>query len=163
MDDKLNKLIMPIATYLESGRIQKEFLFENRTSEYKSENEFIAIAEGRELPIYIFTYNIEMTQFIYTDLMINPDQVEVIDKSIPARHHAQFISQQIADEGRLNNHKFELNDKDFLKLIRHHQIATVSYSEEQSAEAAAGLGSHDIYIIGQPEEIEEISEKENTQ
>ena len=56
-----------------------------------------------------------------------------------------------------------MNDKDFLKLIRHHQIATVSYSEEQSAEAAAGLGSHDIYIIGQPEEIEEISEKENTQ
>ena len=61
MDDKLNKLIEPIATFRDSGKIQKEFLFENKTGEYKPENEFIAIAEGRELPIYIFTYNVEMT------------------------------------------------------------------------------------------------------
>jgi len=32
----------------------------------------------------------------------------------------------------LNNHKFELNDQDFYKLIRHHQIATVSYTDDQS-------------------------------
>jgi len=32
----------------------------------------------------------------------------------------------------LNNHKFELNDEDFFKLIRHHTIATVSYSADQN-------------------------------
>jgi hypothetical protein len=52
----------------------------------------VAIAEGLDLPFYIFTYNVEMTQFISTDLSREPDQVELIDKSIPARHHAQFIS-----------------------------------------------------------------------
>lgn len=77
----------------------------DRTNEtYKPGKEFVAIAEGLDLPFYIFTYNVEMTQFISTDLTREPDQVELIDKSIPARHHAQFIASQIADEGRLNNH-----------------------------------------------------------
>ena len=48
----------------------------------------MAIAECRKLPIYIFTYNIEMTQFIYTNLMVSQDQQEILDKSIIARHHA---------------------------------------------------------------------------
>ena len=77
----------------------------DRTNEtYQPGKEFVAIAEGLDLPFYIFTYNVEMTQFISTDLTREPDQVELIDKSIPARHHAQFIASQIADEGRLNNH-----------------------------------------------------------
>jgi len=42
-------------------------------NEYKKELEFVAIAEGIDLPIYIFTYNIEMTQFIFTDLLKNPE------------------------------------------------------------------------------------------
>jgi hypothetical protein len=71
---------------------------------YKNGNELVAIAEGLDLPFYLFTYNVEMTQFISTDLSREPDQQELIDKSIPARHHAQFIANQIADEGRLNNH-----------------------------------------------------------
>jgi hypothetical protein len=33
-----------------------------------------------------------MTQFVYTDFMENEDQEEIIDKSIAARHHAQFIA-----------------------------------------------------------------------
>ena len=53
----------------------------------------MAIAEGKEIPLYIFTYNIEMTQFVYTDLLESSNQQEIIDKSIQARHHAQFISQ----------------------------------------------------------------------
>lgn len=36
--------------------------------------------------------------------MATDDTYEVLDKSIPARHHAQFLSTQIADEGRLNTH-----------------------------------------------------------
>ena len=43
------------------------------TTEYEPKEEFVAIAEGRKLPIYIFTYNIEMTQFIYTDLMVQKE------------------------------------------------------------------------------------------
>jgi len=56
-----------------------------------------------------------------------------------------------------------MNDEDFLKLIRHHKIATVSYQDGESTEAGDGLGSHDIYIIEQPEVIEDLSEEENTQ
>jgi hypothetical protein len=42
--------------------------------EYIDKDEFVAIAEGIDIPLYIFTYNIEMTQFVYTDLLTNPDQ-----------------------------------------------------------------------------------------
>jgi hypothetical protein len=40
---------------------------------YNDRDEFIAIAEGKDVPIYFFTYNLEMTQFIYTNLITNKD------------------------------------------------------------------------------------------
>lgn len=55
---------------------------------YHPEDEFVAIAEGTDLPIYIFTYNVEMTQFVRTEIMDRDDQEELLDKRIPARHHA---------------------------------------------------------------------------
>ena len=62
------------------------------TREYRPAEEFVAIAEGIDLPLYIFTYNVEMTQFIRTDISKSVDQEELIDKSIAARHHAQFLA-----------------------------------------------------------------------
>lgn len=99
---------------------------------YRKDLEFVAIAEGIDLPLYIFTYNIEMTQFIFTDMMKNTEQKECVDKSLLSRHHAQFISHQIADEARLNNHKLELADEDFGRLLRHHQIVSVEYAHDTS-------------------------------
>ena len=46
--------------------------------------------EGKKLPIYVFTYNIEMTQFVYADPTVT--NVDPIDHSIPARAHAQYIA-----------------------------------------------------------------------
>jgi hypothetical protein len=59
-----------------------------KDQEYVDKDEFVAIAEGIDIPLYIFTYNIEMTQFVYTNLLTSSNQQEVIDKSIPARHHS---------------------------------------------------------------------------
>lgn len=83
-DERLVKLISPIATF------QGSAFYDDRAvdKKYEDKNEFIAIAEGVEIPLYIFTYNIEMTQFVYTNLMVKEGQEEIIDKSIPARHHA---------------------------------------------------------------------------
>lgn len=93
-----------------------------------------------------------MTQFIYTDLMKNPDQEECIDKSLLSRHHAQFISHQIADEARLNNHKFDIDEDDHIRLVKHHKLVTVEYtndsdSEQDWAPLPKGLEEHDIYLI----------------
>ena len=129
-DEKLVKWITPLASYQETGVQIKNGEKVNSTKNYDPSTEFVAIAEGTHLPIYIFTYNIEMTQFVFTDLIKNLNQSEHIDKSIPARHHAQFVANQIADEARLNNHKFELSDADYKKLIRHHELASVEYSED---------------------------------
>ena len=89
----------------------------------------MAIAEGRELPLYIFTYNIEMTQFMHTAIEERVEQDEVIDKCIAARHHAQFISHQIADEARMNEHTFDSQNLGPVStyLIRNFDIASVEY------------------------------------
>lgn len=94
-DEKLSKILSPIATFEGSALAENEnfFLTESKANkEYRDRDEFVAIAEGKEIPLYIFTYNIEMTQFVYTDLLSSTDQQEILDKSIPARHHCQFIS-----------------------------------------------------------------------
>lgn len=90
-DDRLKKWLVPLATFYGSGDSQNKHSITSKEDTYTSEDEFVAIAEGADLPLYIFTYNIEMTQFAYTNLMKNPEQEEIIDKSIPSRHHAQFI------------------------------------------------------------------------
>jgi hypothetical protein len=120
---------------------------------YDKNLEFIAIAEGIDLPLYIFTYNLEMTQFAFTDMMKNPEQVECIDKSLLSRHHAQFISHQIADEARLNNHKSDIEETDHLRLIKHHKLVSVEYPIDSDERKQAwnplpkGLEQHDIYLI----------------
>jgi len=82
-----------LATFDGSGFRHTQLDMNDHSNEtYKKNNEFVAIAEGIYLPFYIFSYNVEMTQFIATDLSREPDQLELIDKSIPARHHAQFIA-----------------------------------------------------------------------
>ena len=87
-DDRLKKLITPIATLKGSGDAIRNISTSSVKLPYDKNDEFVAIAEGIDLPLYIFTYNMEMTQFIYTDMMKNPDQKECIDKSLIARHHA---------------------------------------------------------------------------
>jgi len=91
-DDQLKKWITPIATFKGTGdAIHKESINSlNKTyvHVYDPKSEFVAIAEGINLPMYLFTYNLEMTQFVYTDMMKNPEQDECIDKSLLSRHHA---------------------------------------------------------------------------
>lgn len=92
-DENLKLLITPLATIEGSAYVTTKLsLYDFNETPYDPEEEFVAIAEGLKLPIYIFTYNVEMTQFISTNLMHEPDQTELIDKSIAARHHAQFIA-----------------------------------------------------------------------
>lgn len=148
----MNKWLTPIATFKGSGDAQtKEMLGQDH--KYDSRNEFIAIAEGITLPLYVFTYNIEMTQFVFTDMMKNPDQEECLDKSLLSRHHAQFISHQIADEARLNNHIQDLGNEGFDRLIKHHKVISIDNwkdSDEGSHEfnpMPKGLEEHDVYLV----------------
>ena len=61
----------------------------------------IAIAEGIKVPFYCFAYGVELVQFYFEDSTLNLDE-DVIDHSIIARKHAQYISSLIADEARLS-------------------------------------------------------------
>ena len=62
-------MIEPLATFEGSGRLLRNMSFVDQMAKpYKDDHEFVAIAEGKDLPIYIFTYNVEMTQFVSTDI-----------------------------------------------------------------------------------------------
>ena len=88
-DENLKRIITPLATIEGSAYITFPMSFVDFSKEeYKPKEEIVAIAEGIKLPIYRFTYNVEMTQFVSTDLYKEPEQTELIDKSIAARHHA---------------------------------------------------------------------------
>lgn len=67
----------------------------------EDEEKFIAIAEGAEMPLYAFTYGIEMIQFYFEDPNETLDNF-MLDHSIIARKHAQTISNLIAAEARMN-------------------------------------------------------------
>jgi len=43
------------------------------------------------MPIYAFTYNIEMTQFVFEDASLTLDD-NVLDHSLVARKHAQYMA-----------------------------------------------------------------------
>jgi len=89
----LQRHLRPLAVYTSHG-IDEE------------ENKFIAIAEGTEMPIYAFTYGIELVQFFFEDATATKDQF-VLDHSILARKHAQTIANLIAAEARMNEHSFD--------------------------------------------------------
>ena len=53
----------------------------------EDDQKFIAIAEGAEMPLYAFTYGIEMIQFFFEDPNETLDNFQ-LDHSIIARKHA---------------------------------------------------------------------------
>lgn len=114
----------------------------------KEEDKFIAIAEGTQMPLYAFTYGIELTQFYFEDPTATMDNFQ-IDHSIIARKHAQTIANLIADEARMNDHEFDSEDLVFESLIRHEELATISYGVENSLVdlLPAGMNQHDVYIL----------------
>jgi hypothetical protein len=111
------------------------------------DSDVVAILEGTKLPIYAFTYAIEMIQFYFENSTDNLDE-DVLDHSIIARTHAQYFARTIADEARMNNNTFDGDV--FESLVRHKKLASVTYftdrADRQSA-LPAGMTRHDVYLI----------------
>ena len=75
----------------------------------EEKDQFVAMAEGVKLPLYAFTYSIEMIQFYHEnpDAFVGTNDEIHLDHSIIARHHAQEIASLIADEARVCEHTYE--------------------------------------------------------
>jgi hypothetical protein len=134
-EDAVRNKIKPVATYSSHGIDEVE-------------EQFIAIAEGINMPLYAFTYAIDMTQFYFEDPSATLDNFE-LDHSLVARTHAQTVANIIADEARLCEHEFRLPEEIFERLIRHKTLASVSYTSTTVAKETmpVGMETHDIYIL----------------
>lgn len=62
LDDAIKKWLTPIATFDGSAFAEHDLTMDDISKkDYNPKDEFVAIAEGTDLPLYIFTYNVEMT------------------------------------------------------------------------------------------------------
>ena len=111
-------------------------------------DDFVAILEGKKVPLYAFAYGLELTQFYFEDASLNNDE-NVLDHSLVARKHAQTIASLIADEARLSTHAFEQEEQIFEKLIRHNKVSQVIYQATGTDEVHIPLGMHanDVYLL----------------
>ena len=112
------------------------------------EDRFIAIAEGVEMPLYAFTYGLEMVQFYFEDPTQTLDNFQ-LDHSIIARKHVQTIANLIAAEARLNDHSFDHENTVFKNLVRQEELAVVTYASSNylGEILPAGMTDHEIYIL----------------
>ena len=136
-DKRLSKLIKPMATYTSHGINE-------------GESQFVAMAEGLGLPLYAFTYSIEMVQFYHEDpdAFVGTNDEIHIDHSIIARHHAQEIASLIADEARLCQHSFEDPEEIFKSLMRHQRVVSISYETPMGKNPMPkGMNEYDIYLL----------------
>ena len=70
----------------------------------------------------------------------------VLDHSIIARTHAQYIAKQIAEEGKLSNHTFSAEVYD--QLIKHRPLVNIAYSRpNQKEEMPKGLAEREVYVL----------------
>lgn len=135
LDEALNKNLRATAVF--------------KTHEGEPEaTDFVAIAEGIKLPIYAFTYNLEMVQFHFEDTTKSND-VQLIDHSLVARKHAQYMANMIADETRLSNHSYSDPEHVFESLIRHEKLSFIKYTSTRPDQETmpAGLEVSDVYLL----------------
>lgn len=123
-------------------------VFSSHQGMFDDGEKFVAIAEGINMPLYAFTYAIDMTQFYFEDPSATMDNFE-LDHSIIARKHAQAVANLIAEEARLSEHEFKLPEEVFERLIRHNKQASVSYTSTviQNESMPLGMTEHDIYLL----------------
>mmetsp|Transcript_23579 Transcript_23579/g.23239 ORF Transcript_23579/g.23239 Transcript_23579/m.23239 type:complete len:139 (+) Transcript_23579:713-1129(+) len=60
-------------------------------------HEYIAILAHKDFPLYCFTYNLEFNLFAFADPSIT--SIDVIDHSVEAREHVQFVANEMWEEG----------------------------------------------------------------
>lgn len=123
-------------------------LFTGHGQDKEEDEKFIAIAEGVNMPLYAFTYGIEMVQFFFEDPSATLDSYQ-LDHSIIARKHAQTIANLIAAESRMNEHTFDQEETVFESLIRHEELAKITYAADNYLGdlLPVGMTEQEVYIL----------------
>lgn len=129
-DEALIRSIKPIALFDTSDEINSEL---------------IAIAEGTKVPFYAFAYGLELVQFYFEDTTQNLDQ-NILDHSIIARKHAQYMSGLIADEARLSRHDFSDPEMIFERLLRHEKLVSIRYVSSTDS-MPPGMTEFEVYML----------------
>lgn len=134
-DERLRRSLLPIA------------VFHSHAGE-ANEDDFIAILEGKKVPLYAFAYSLELVQFYFEDPTQNNDE-NLLDHSLIARKHAQTVASLIADEARLSTHAFEHEAQIFENLIRHNKVSQIIYRRTGTDEDTmpVGMQAHDVYLL----------------
>ncbi len=103
----LNKRYQVVAT-INSGSAAKKSSSKNLTM--VDDTEYIAIMESFDMPLYFILYDVSYAQFVYSERFFVYGGNQLIDHSIAARTHAQYIASQLHDEAAHCKHRFREYD-----------------------------------------------------
>jgi hypothetical protein len=101
----INKRYQIVATInSEPERTPSQTLLANLTTSHKEE--FVAILESLDIPLYFILYDVSYTQFVFSERYFSESGKQLVNHSIASRTHAQYIASQLHDEAVHCRHRF---------------------------------------------------------
>ena len=115
------------------------------------DTEYIAIMESFDMPLYFILYDVSYAQYVYSERYYVSGGNQLIDHSIAARSHAQYIASQLHDEAAHCKHRFL--DYDTLQRMLISQVgelADIDYTTtrgENTSNMPQGLESQEVFLF----------------
>jgi hypothetical protein len=103
------------------------------------------------MPLYFILYDVSYSQFVYSERVFTANGQQLIDHSIAARTHAQYIASQLHDEAAHCKHRFE--SYHFLQqmlISRTGELADLEYATtqgENTSNMPEGLDTQEVYLF----------------
>lgn len=115
-------------------------------------DEFVAILESLDIPLYFILYDVSYSQFVFSERYFSESGKQLVDHSIASRTHAQFIAAQLHDEAAHCKHSFQdSRTLEPLLISKRGKVADINYAtleeDPSSSNMPAGLESQEVYIF----------------
>ena len=144
----LNKRYQVVAT-INSGNAAKKS--SSKDLKVVDDTEYIAIMESFDMPLYFILYDVSYAQFVYSERYFVSSGAQLVDHSIAARTHAQYIASQLHDEAGHCKHRFyNYNTLERMLISQVGELADIDYATtrgDNSSNMPEGLESQEVYLF----------------
>jgi hypothetical protein len=115
------------------------------------DNEYIAIMESFDMPLYFILYDVSYAQFVYSERYFVSGGKQLIDHSIASRAHAQYIANQLRDEAAHCTHRFtDYETLQGMLISQLGELADIDYATtrgDNTSNMPQGLESQEVYLF----------------
>jgi len=147
-ESSINKRYQVVAT-INSGPLQ--FPSSSTNPSMVNKEEYIAILESLDMPLYFILYDVSYSQYVYSERYFVSGGKQLVDHSIPSRSHAQYLASQLHDEAAHCKHRFtnyELLQS--LLISKTGELADIEYTTtrgDDHSNMPEGLETQEVYLF----------------